>query len=145
MLSTGGSSTITAEEKSNSYPQPEKGEKNTGDYLKQVKASRPLVDGPRMTSDGRADRCAVFENTCSVCWGSPRYLRRLCEQRIFMEEHMEEYKKVTELRRKTSTICRRSSVRISSWCFKTCSYNSILLGNASLRMMPHILSIYERV
>ena len=30
-------------------------------------------------------------------------MRRLCEQRIFMEEHMEEYKKVTELRRKTST------------------------------------------
>ncbi len=58
---------------------------------------------------------------------------------------MEEYKKVTELRRKTSTICRRSLVRISSWCFKTCSYNSILLGNASLRMIPHILSIYERV
>ena len=35
--------------------------KNTGDYWKQVKASRPLVDGPRRTSDGRADRCAVFE------------------------------------------------------------------------------------
>ena len=34
--------------------------KNAGDYLKQVKASRPLVDGPRRTSDGRADRCAVF-------------------------------------------------------------------------------------
>ena len=34
---------------------------NAGDYLKQVKASRPLGDGPRRTSDGRADRCAVFE------------------------------------------------------------------------------------
>ena len=34
--------------------------KNAGDYWKQVKASRPLVDGPQMTSDGRADRCAVF-------------------------------------------------------------------------------------
>ncbi len=33
---------------------------NAGDYLKQVKASRPLVDGPRKTSDGRADRFAVF-------------------------------------------------------------------------------------
>ena len=33
---------------------------NAGDYWKQVKASRPLVDGSRMTSDGRADRCAVF-------------------------------------------------------------------------------------
>ena len=33
---------------------------NAGDYLKQVKASRPLVDGPRVTSDGRADRCAVL-------------------------------------------------------------------------------------
>ena len=32
---------------------------NAGDYLKQVKASRPLVDDPRMTSDGRADRYAV--------------------------------------------------------------------------------------
>ena len=38
----------------------EKSTKNAGDYLKQVKASRPLVDGPRVTSDGRADRCAVF-------------------------------------------------------------------------------------
>ena len=35
--------------------------KIAGDYWKQVKASRPFVDGPRMTSDGRADRCAVFE------------------------------------------------------------------------------------
>ena len=35
--------------------------KNAGDYWKQVKASRPLVDDPRKTSDGRADRCAVFE------------------------------------------------------------------------------------
>ena len=34
--------------------------KNAGDYLKQVKASRPLVDDPRMTSDSRADRCAVL-------------------------------------------------------------------------------------
>ena len=34
--------------------------KNAGDYWKQVKASRPLVDGSRRTSDGRADRCAVF-------------------------------------------------------------------------------------
>ena len=34
---------------------------NAGDYLKQVKASRPLMDDPRGTSDGRADRCAVFE------------------------------------------------------------------------------------
>ena len=34
--------------------------KNAGDYLKQVKASRPLVDGPRKTSDGRADRYAVL-------------------------------------------------------------------------------------
>ena len=34
--------------------------KNAGDYWKQVKASRPLVDGPRKTSDGRADRCAVL-------------------------------------------------------------------------------------
>ena len=33
---------------------------NAGDYLKQVKASRPWVDGPRVTSDGRADRCAVL-------------------------------------------------------------------------------------
>ena len=33
---------------------------NAGDYLKQVKASRPLVDDPRMTSDGRADRYAVL-------------------------------------------------------------------------------------
>ena len=33
---------------------------NAGDYLKQVKASRPLMDGPQMTSDGRADRCAVL-------------------------------------------------------------------------------------
>ena len=29
---------------------------------KQVKASSPLVDDPRMTSDGRADRYAVFAN-----------------------------------------------------------------------------------
>ena len=34
--------------------------KNAGDYWKQVKASRPLVDDPRKTSDGRSDRCAVF-------------------------------------------------------------------------------------
>ena len=34
--------------------------KNAGDYLKQVKASRPLVDDPRRTSDGRADRYAVL-------------------------------------------------------------------------------------
>ena len=34
--------------------------KNAGDYWKQVKASRPLVDGSRVTSDGRADRCAVL-------------------------------------------------------------------------------------
>ena len=33
---------------------------NAGDYLKQVKASPPLGDAPRRTSDGRADRCAVF-------------------------------------------------------------------------------------
>ena len=33
---------------------------NAGDYLKQVKASRPWVDGPRVTSDGRADRYAVL-------------------------------------------------------------------------------------
>ena len=33
---------------------------NAGDYLKQVKASRPLGDDPRRTSDGRADRCAVL-------------------------------------------------------------------------------------
>ena len=38
----------------------EKSTKNAGDYWKQVKASRPLVDGPRRTSDGRADRCAVL-------------------------------------------------------------------------------------
>lgn len=31
-----------------------------GDYLKQVKASRPLGDGSQMASDGRADRCAVL-------------------------------------------------------------------------------------
>ena len=60
MLSTGGKFSITAEEVSISRPQPEIGEKNAGDYLKQVKASRPLVDDPRMTSDGRADRCAVL-------------------------------------------------------------------------------------
>ena len=40
----------------------EKSTKNAGDYWKQVKASRPLVDDPRMTSDGRADRYAVFAN-----------------------------------------------------------------------------------
>ena len=34
--------------------------KNAGDYWKQVKASRPLVDDPRRTSDGRADRYAVL-------------------------------------------------------------------------------------
>jgi len=34
--------------------------KNAGDYWKQVKASRPLVDDPQRTSDGRADRCAVL-------------------------------------------------------------------------------------
>ena len=34
--------------------------KNAGDYWKLVKASRPLVDGPRKTSDGRADRYAVL-------------------------------------------------------------------------------------
>ena len=34
--------------------------KNAGDYLKLVKASRPLGDDSRKTSDGRADRCAVF-------------------------------------------------------------------------------------
>ena len=33
---------------------------NAGDYWKQVKASRPLGDDPRKTSDGRADRCAVL-------------------------------------------------------------------------------------
>ena len=62
MLSTGGKFSITAEEVSISRPQPEIGEKNAGDYLKQVKAGRPLVDDPRMTSDGRADRYAVFAN-----------------------------------------------------------------------------------
>ena len=60
MLSTGGKFSITAEEVSISRPQPEIGEKNAGDYLKQVKAGRPLVDDPRMTSDGRADRYAVL-------------------------------------------------------------------------------------
>ena len=60
MLSTGGKFSITAEEVSISRPQPEIGEKNAGDYLKQVKAGRPLVDGPRVTLDGRADRCAVL-------------------------------------------------------------------------------------
>ena len=38
----------------------QKSTKNAGDYWKQVKASRPLGDGPRKTSDGRADRFAVF-------------------------------------------------------------------------------------
>ena len=38
----------------------EKSTKNAGDYWKQVKASRPLVDDPRKTSDGRADRYAVL-------------------------------------------------------------------------------------
>ena len=51
MLSTGGKFSITAEEVSISRPQPEIGEKNAGDYLKQVKAK---------TSDGRADRYAVL-------------------------------------------------------------------------------------
>ena len=37
-----------------------KSTKNAGDYWKQVKACRPLVDSPRKTSDGRADRCAVL-------------------------------------------------------------------------------------
>ena len=60
MLSTGGKFSITAEEVSISRPQPEIGEKNAGDYLKQVKASRPFGDGPRKTSDGRADRYAVL-------------------------------------------------------------------------------------
>ena len=60
MLSTGGKFSITAEEVSISRPQPEIGEKNAGDYLKQVKASRPLVDSPRKTSDGRADRYTVL-------------------------------------------------------------------------------------
>ena len=60
MLSTGGKFSITAEEVSISRPQPEIGEKNAGDYLKQVKASRPLADGSRKTSDGRADRFAIL-------------------------------------------------------------------------------------
>ena len=34
--------------------------KNAGDHWKQVKASRLLADDTRVTSDGRADRCAVF-------------------------------------------------------------------------------------
>ena len=38
----------------------EKSTKNAGDYWKQVKASRPFGDGPRKTSDGRADRYAVL-------------------------------------------------------------------------------------
>ena len=33
---------------------------NAGDYLKQVKACRPLADASRKTSDGRADRYAVL-------------------------------------------------------------------------------------
>jgi len=36
---------------------------NAGDYWKQVKASRPLVDAPRRTSDGKTSskRMAVEE------------------------------------------------------------------------------------
>ena len=66
MLSTGGKFSITAEEVSISRPQPEIGEKNAGDYLKQVKASSPLGGCPRTTSDGRADRYAMFERNTSV-------------------------------------------------------------------------------
>ncbi len=55
--------------------------KNAGDYWKQVKASRPLVDGSRRTSDGRADRCAVLGEQSQRFWGSPHYLRRLCEMK----------------------------------------------------------------
>ena len=42
MLSTGGKFSITAEEVSISRPQPEIGEKNAGDYLKQEKAATLL-------------------------------------------------------------------------------------------------------
>ena len=42
MLSTGGKFSITAEEVSISRPQPEIGEKNAGDYLKQEKAAALL-------------------------------------------------------------------------------------------------------
>ena len=55
MLSTGGKFSITAEEVSISRPQPEIGEKNAGDYLKQVKASSPF--GGRLADDfGRQSR-----------------------------------------------------------------------------------------
>ena len=69
--------------------------KNAGDYLKQVKASRPLGDDPRKASDGRADRCAVLgEHAHRLLRGSSVFAAFVWT-RNFQEETMEEYKKVT--------------------------------------------------
>ena len=57
--------------------------KNAGDYWKQVKASRPLVDGPRRTSDGRADRCAVLGEHMQRLLKESSAFAFLCKQRIY--------------------------------------------------------------
>ena len=53
------------------------------------------MDDPRRTSDGRADRCAVFGEHVQRLLRESSLFAVFVLNEILMEENMEEYKKVT--------------------------------------------------
>ena len=53
------------------------------------------MDGPQMTSDGRADRCAVLGEHMRCLLRESSVFAAFVWSEIILEEYMEEYKKVT--------------------------------------------------